>query len=260
MSLTYELVVARYKEDVSWLNTVSPKWKIVIYNKTNTEIKLTHPNYRVYRLGNIGREAETYAFHMKKYHGSYADLTVFIQANPFDHAPEMKELLNLLVERPTFSAHERFIPMTIRYHDKFPQPHLITPLMNRFFHVEDMSVYTLDCIKHIDNIGPPWITSQWYQQFNGKTGTNIMKHFFDMIERPQLLERDQLLIKFHYAACFAITKDGLMQYNQDFYNALYKSTIVKPIMPYILERAWLHIFNRNFDAALTLPEYSLSAE
>jgi hypothetical protein len=259
MARRYELVVARYKEDVSWLNDVSPKWSIVIYNKSNTEITLTHPNYHVYRLGNIGREAETYAFHMKKYYGSYADLTVFIQADPFDHAPEMKELLNILVERPTFSEAERYIPMTIKYDNKIPIPKVVKERQNRFFRIDETSVYTLNCIAFEDRAISN-IVDIWHNANKLPLYTNIMGHLFNNLEKPQLLTKGENVIKFHFAACFALSRDALMQYDQNFYNAMYTSTIANAAMPYIFERSWLHIFNRDFDAAAVLPEYSLNTE
>jgi hypothetical protein len=247
----FDLVVARYREDVSWLSKVSPKWNIIIYNKSVKEVKLDHPNYRVVWLGNRGREAETYAYHMRKFHDNYADLTVFIQGRPFDHSPKMIELLNILVERP---VKEKYIPMTIKYDDVLPPASM--GRQNEYYRVDEMSVYTLNCIEYMDG-GIQNITRRWHTLNNKPLYANIMKDLFEKLGRPELLGVGQKIIKFHFAACFALSREALMQYDQAFYEALYAQTLANDTMPYIFERAWLHIFDPEFDSDKVLAEYRI---
>ncbi len=261
---TYEIAVARYNEDISWLLTLNKRWKITIYNKGNPidnigTLAIRYPNINIIKLENKGREAETFAYHMLNRYDNYADLTVFIQANPFNHAPEMKNLLKVLINKTTLSPEiEKFIPMSICYDNTFPPKKITDSRINRFFTYEDFSVNTLDFIKHVDTIGAPWITQKWREQYNKLPNENIVKFFFDSIEQPQLLQPDQLTLKFCYAACFALPKYSLMQHPKSFYEKLYPKTFDKHIAPWILERMWLHMFDQNFIPENILPEYILN--
>jgi hypothetical protein len=76
-----EVVVARYNENVNWLNTLD--CKKTIYNKGEYSI----PDSIV--LPNVGRESHTYFHHIVENYDNLADWTFFIQANPFDHVRTM---------------------------------------------------------------------------------------------------------------------------------------------------------------------------
>jgi hypothetical protein len=78
-----EVVVARYREDLSWL------------------ARLEGVRHRVYAKGemwpgadplmNVGREAHTYATHVANWYDELAEVTVFTQGDPFPHAPNFLE-------------------------------------------------------------------------------------------------------------------------------------------------------------------------
>ena len=75
----WDLVVARYREDLWWLERVPAERKF-IYNK-GTPLPGTIP------LPNVGREAETFLHHIVQQYEDLADCTTFVQGNPLDHAP-----------------------------------------------------------------------------------------------------------------------------------------------------------------------------
>lgn len=72
-----EIVVARYREDVSW--TAGLGFPVTVYDKSGTPGPLSLPN--------IGRETHTYLSHILRRYDALARHTVFIQAAPFDHMP-----------------------------------------------------------------------------------------------------------------------------------------------------------------------------
>ncbi len=86
-----ELVVARHHEDLAWLRRVPKEFTITVYNKGD-EMPAAHS------LPNIGREAHTYLHHLAERHAYLADITVFVQGHPFDHAPDLHERLRALAE------------------------------------------------------------------------------------------------------------------------------------------------------------------
>lgn len=68
---TIDVVVARYKEDVSWVPR-NDKLNIIVYNKGPDDIKNAIP------LQNVGRDAHTYLWHIVNNYHRLADVTIFI--------------------------------------------------------------------------------------------------------------------------------------------------------------------------------------
>jgi len=72
------IVVAKYKEDIQWLKT---QHKVIIYDKSDTPVPGS------IHLKNIGREGETFLYHIINNYDNLDDVTIFMQCNPFDHVP-----------------------------------------------------------------------------------------------------------------------------------------------------------------------------
>lgn len=85
-----QLVVAWYREDLSWLTEQGLNSEAVVYSKGGLEHP---PNFTIFDLPNIGREAHTYLYHIVENYDNLADVTIFTQANPFDHSPDFCNLL-----------------------------------------------------------------------------------------------------------------------------------------------------------------------
>lgn len=76
-----EIVVARYNEDLNWLNEFSPICSI--YNKGCDDINV-YP-FEFLKLDNIGREGDTYLRHIIKKYPNFPEYTLFTQGNINDH-------------------------------------------------------------------------------------------------------------------------------------------------------------------------------
>lgn len=87
----FELVVARYDEDLAWLKRVPKEFRITIYDKGDGSSR-GHP------LKNEGREAHTYLHHLVERYDSLAESTVFVQGHPFDHAPDLHDRVRALAD------------------------------------------------------------------------------------------------------------------------------------------------------------------
>jgi hypothetical protein len=77
-----DLVIARYNEDLNWVNYVS-NLNIYIYNKGEKLVT----NHKVIELENIGRESHTYISHILRNYGKLND-TIFSQGNPFTYTKD----------------------------------------------------------------------------------------------------------------------------------------------------------------------------
>lgn len=86
-----ELVVARYNEDLNWLGNIPPQIAARVYDKSPAS-----------NLPNIGREAHTYLHHIVNNYDQLAELTVFAQGKPFDHAFDFHKTLRALALQTEF--------------------------------------------------------------------------------------------------------------------------------------------------------------
>ena len=87
----FELVVARYDEDLAWLKRVPGEFQVTVYDKGDGWSGAVC-------LPNDGREAHTYLHHLSERYDTLADLTVFVQGHPFDHAPDLHKILRSLAD------------------------------------------------------------------------------------------------------------------------------------------------------------------
>ena len=90
-----QAIISQYQENVNW--TEDLKIPIIIYNKFNDK-----------DLPNIGRDLHTYAHYIAANYDTLADLTFFLQGNPFDHC---KNILQIIQETETID----FLPLTDIY-------------------------------------------------------------------------------------------------------------------------------------------------
>lgn len=70
-------VVAKYNEDVEWCKGLNHK--VTIYDKSKNPIEGS------IKLKNVGREGETFLYHIVNNYHNLDEVTVFLQGNPFEH-------------------------------------------------------------------------------------------------------------------------------------------------------------------------------
>ena len=92
-----EVVVARYEEDLSWLNNIPEDLysKLIIYNKGST-INAEFPKSETFTLPNLGRESHTYLTHICLNYDKLADVTFFIPGSAWTRDDKRKRLLRLI--------------------------------------------------------------------------------------------------------------------------------------------------------------------
>lgn len=76
-----ECVIAHFNEDLHWVDDIRDIAHISIYHKG------TNPPENAIILPNVGREAHTFLTHIVEQYDTLADITLFLQGNPYDHLP-----------------------------------------------------------------------------------------------------------------------------------------------------------------------------
>jgi hypothetical protein len=101
--MVLQVVVARYREDLSWLRNIAAGIEAIVYDKGPAPLPRAVP------LENVGREAHTYLHHICERYDDLADVTVFCQGKPFDHAFHFHQTLRDLAENPNAAPAFRWL-------------------------------------------------------------------------------------------------------------------------------------------------------
>lgn len=206
---TVDLVVARYNESVQWLNKVSPD-RLFLYNKGN------HIDKPYIKLKNFGRESDTILTHIISNYNDLADITIFLQGNPFDHFPSILKIL-------TFANDIEILGTNV----------LKECSSNRLAHC-DGSIVTLgnmfrfslkDCLWKWDFI---WIPHM-FQIFNILFGTPAIPIFVESTWGGQ----------------FALTRSAIHKFSLQQYIAIKKIHDKNEYLAWGFEKYWCYFYTRD---------------
>lgn len=107
---SYHIVVAKYKEDISWFSYMD-QGKLYVYDKSGEKSPFIP-------LENKGREGATFLGHIVRYYDDLPDYLVLLQGNPFPHMrPDIRpynlqeKIRRLVEERPA-----KTVPMFCDYY------------------------------------------------------------------------------------------------------------------------------------------------
>lgn len=213
----YSIVIARYNEDISWINQISQIFdKIYVYNKGNDSKNICLKNIDsdilskiIYKeLPNVGREGHTYLWHILNYRNALEDKVSFVQGNPFDH------LLKKTV-------------VTVSYLQNLIQN----------FNNNSLDFKGYGAKHHI-----------WYVGLGGKRNT-ILKNMHNNLFTNEF-NKDY---KFNNGGIFSVTKQSILNRSLQFYQYIMDTPISSHINPhegFVLERLWVLIFNKNYISAM----------
>lgn len=214
------VVIARYKEDISWSEPLNEDYNLIVYNK-DPEIEDD------YKLPNVGREAHTYLHHIVT---KYDELnpegyTFFCQGDLLNHEPR-----GIYYVKDCFlSALEH--GMSKINADTYIHPLIYAPKYN--FRIREWS--------------------------NNKiTPNNKNESFGQWFERT--LEQQFPVKEFYWikGANFAVSNKLILYKTREFYEKLLDECSMdeNPESAYFLERAWLYVFNYEPKYINDVPELS----
>ena len=249
------LVVARYKEDLSWLTQVDRDIRLVVYNKgpaIRDKAVLARID-QLTKLPNRGREADTYLAHLQK--GRTADdgeFTIFCQGEPFTHSPD---LLELLAHRDHW---EEIQPLTSGYDHALNLPPDILAKQEQGqwlgklkIRSETFSPWTLQTLAFYDAPATDWMNG-----FHRRHGTprdwSVTGYFMDLVGLPEVAREawTHYSGQFAYGAIFAVAEHRLDRIPAKSLKMMRKLACDDPLHGYLFERVWLHLFGLPF----SLPE------
>ena len=130
------IIVARYREDISWTKHFP---KVLIYNKGD---KLNCPNEIM--LTNVGREGHTYYKYIYDNYDKLEDYTVFLQGNPYDHSPNIisnltKYIRNSKLDTDFEFLSERIFNCTLLWCKYHGRPLPLSSVYEQLFNKKDFN-------------------------------------------------------------------------------------------------------------------------
>jgi hypothetical protein len=241
------LVVARFDESIDWLLRMPKDMKIIVFNKgeeLNYNLE-AHPNIKLLnRVHNVGREGETYLRYLVLEYETVPEITVFCQADPFDHHPKYMERL-MSVYNDGFEG--PIMPLTTRWNQQLPPPVLNSGYDDSFF-LETINRFTLCPVMHWDN----GMKDTYYQYLDYnrslKVGEDCYNHFCRLLELPDPDYGKTMYANFFYSGCFAVKKEAVKKYDKYFYLNCLALIAQHPCYGLMFERIWWKLFGGTSDA------------
>jgi hypothetical protein len=207
-----EIVVARFNEDLSWLDQQRGNRKVTVYNKGPNE----YPGAT--KLPNVGNESHTYLWHIVNNYDNLAPRTVFIMGSAVSREDRRWILENLFSKLDTHDKSEFGVTCndvedlkTNTYYFKLDE-------------IEKTTKENTDIIneKKLEP-SPERPFGQWYE-------TNFGNFKSD---------------KICYVPNFAVTRDDIRRKPKEYYKHLldkYLSNSIHPEVGHYFERAWYAVF------------------
>jgi hypothetical protein len=92
--MSKSLVISHYNEDLSWLTDVDKDILIFLYTKSGVVPHIESENIKIEMLENIGKEQQTYFYHIVNNYDNLTDYVYFSQAKFDDHSHDFMDKLN----------------------------------------------------------------------------------------------------------------------------------------------------------------------
>jgi hypothetical protein len=150
-SCSRELVVARHREPLGWLADVP--FPVRVYDSGPTPPGPLPSHVRHVRKPDVGREAHAYLMHIVGRYHALAALTIFCQADPFEHSPDFLARIRHDYDRPT--------SLTLRYQENTPPAAIKALDRVEWVHGHEVR-YGLATARHVDRRTPsrPWLNEE----------------------------------------------------------------------------------------------------
>lgn len=239
------LVIARYNEDLSWVNQLLNENfldEIIIYNKGDrkTLTRFFNNKVKIRNVRNLGREGGTYLAYILQNYKELPENMWFTQGNPFEHSPDFLKFL----KKDTFLCYKDkgFQGMSTRWLEK----HNIPP--NKFVNIN--TAYNINDARTIDYfINSSDMQLVAHSKFHD-TGVIDKLHVKedvskDFCEKTNLTPPKKFM-RYIWSACFYVEKKHILRHSFNTYldiqKFLYTTNVQGGYEGYTLERHWHYIF------------------
>jgi hypothetical protein len=247
------VVVARYKEDIGWIDRLPVNCKVYLYNKGPDLLPGTlRRNVTLVRAPNVGRESGTYLHHlMERFRAGDGDFTVFTQGGPFEHSPALLDLMQVP------HLWRDIQPLSVQWlaNKNIPPPLIVERdqrdwIGNLPVRAEHFSLTSWAPLAFFDR-GAWGIGATYRDKHYLPDGVNIAQHFFELCRLDDIAERAARadVGVFSYGGIFAVRNHRIADFMARHAGQLDRMELLSRAdvnYGYIYERCWLHLFGEPF--------------
>ena len=205
------LIISRFQEDISWLNYYKD-FKLYIYNKGD---EIQNSNFKnIIKIPNLGRESQTWLYHIVNNYNNLDDINIFLQAR-------IDDLGCMAFRNPN-----EYCQNIDKYGFEVKRYGLLGPLhWENNVGIEKDSRYK----------------KNWEEGKISKSDLGFRKFAKSIF--PEI----PIFVATSYGGCFAVKKELILKYNIIFYEKLLDilSKSKNPIEGHYMERLWCYIFTKN---------------
>tara|TARA_A100001015_G_C15018806_1_gene726917 strand:- start:68 stop:763 length:696 start_codon:yes stop_codon:yes gene_type:complete len=205
------LIISRFKEDISWLNSYK-EFKLYIYNKGD---EVAYNNCKnIINIPNLGRESHTWLYHIVNNYNKLEDINIFLQGS-------IDDLGCMAFENPN-----EYCKNINKYGFAVKRYGLLGPL-----HWEN----------NIDIQKDSRYKKDWEEGKISKSDIGFRKFAKSIF--PEI----PIFVATSYGGCFALKKETIHKYDIEFYRHLLKilGKHINPIEGHYMERLWCYMFTKN---------------
>ena len=224
-----ELVVARYIENLDWLQQVPNNIdRITVYNKSNDPLSIEeNDRIKIINLKNIGKEADTWLYHCISRRSSLANVTYLAQGHPFIHSPEYLTLISY--------EYDELTTLTTRYTKAHSNGKFLGGRLkdyDKIIELKDGNKVRLGMLFDSEDKFDP-SSRRVGNFFSAHVHDGWKKIFRNPIPKPSY---------FGYAAMWAIPKKNILIRSENFYRRMINSGITA----HQAEGLWYYIFQEGY--------------
>jgi hypothetical protein len=245
--MSIDIVVARYKEDISWMGYLGrrPNHRIIIFNDGEQLTDyISYKNMIIVEGDHKPCETTKYLSYIISNYDNLADRVVFTQARPFDHSPDFIGLLEhsdkwAEVQNLTFRGHP---PPWVFSKELFEE------VVSKDQHIANYRIFADPYLQ--DNLQGSLFEDYFIPIFNQQFKRNdIVPYLFNKFGIKEGTQRPKA-----FGACFSVTRNIIHKYPREFYIKLLEWIIAPTNDLYldekgnikdnaiIMEYLWLPIF------------------
>ena len=235
------LLIARYREDLTWLEDVPVDFEVVVLNKGEA-LPLLRNNVEIIPSDNVGREAEAYVNYIVRNYEDLPDRIIFTQGDPFEHSPFFLDLIE------EFKSWQGFQPLTLQFKDYLPPKHVRAEYDriandNRIW-VDRAECFTMNTVFYDD---PDFrVFAERYRIYNGLDASdNLVTHFLTssgfQVSATEAIDE----VNFSFGAIFSVDSVMVKKHAKLAYSTLLNRFREDndDSLPYIAERCWMALFD-----------------
>jgi len=236
MDSSITLVVARYMEPMFWIPEVNKKIRTVVFNKGNWVV--IHGIDIINDVPNEGREGGTYLTYICDNYDRLSDITIFTQADPFQHNVHFLTRLDEVADR---GFEGPILPLTYQWTHGLPPFSMIKNHLNNYF-IETISRCTLQPMRFHDDGIASYVNSYMSMHPFLHPGCDLVRHFCDLIGLNDPKPEGSLTHTFFYSGCFAVKREAIHRHPLEFYQRCRHVLHEHEPYGYMFERMWLLMF------------------